>query len=376
VRGTISKLQTKFTCSAEIYETENGNLVASSDPVRSESVVELLERAAAACADMYKTFADTQNSMRKPSATYIVTVNVNPINGGDVSRSSSKVVYNAGEPLTLTATPYNGYTFTGWSGASTSTNATLTGQINRNLTLTANFQQASTLTVIASPSWGGSVTRSPYKEAYTANEKVTVTAAPASGYTFTGWSGNTTGTTNPVTIVMSSGKALTANFQQAHTLTINVSPQGGGSVTRDSYKEAYTVNEKVTVTATPASGYAFIDWTGAATSKTKHVTIRMNDNKALTANFYLKSILPPTAPKPEADIVQEPPAKKHTLTAVSLDVLGAGILLYGYNRELNVIDKDGAGLYTAAEKSAKQRNVAYTVGSVILLSGISVHIFF
>jgi len=65
VRGTISKLQTKFTLSVEMYETENGNLVASSDPVRSESVVELLEKATAACADMYRGFADPRSSKRR-----------------------------------------------------------------------------------------------------------------------------------------------------------------------------------------------------------------------------------------------------------------------------------------------------------------------
>jgi len=56
VRGIISKLRTKFTLSVEIYETENGNLVASSDPVRSDNIEELVEKAAAACADMYNIF--------------------------------------------------------------------------------------------------------------------------------------------------------------------------------------------------------------------------------------------------------------------------------------------------------------------------------
>jgi hypothetical protein len=60
VRGTVSKLETKFTLTVEIYETENGNLVALSDPVRAESVGELVVNAAAVCADMYKTFVATQ----------------------------------------------------------------------------------------------------------------------------------------------------------------------------------------------------------------------------------------------------------------------------------------------------------------------------
>jgi len=85
----------------------------------------------------------------------------------------------------------------------------------------------------------------------------------------------------------------------------------------------------------------------------------------------------PVAPKPDAGLAQTRPAKKrHTLAAVGLDAVGAGILVYGYVREMNVKDNIDAYLWTDAEKSVKQRNIAYTVGSIILLSGISVHIFF
>jgi len=61
VRGTISKFQTMLTLSVDIYETEDGTLVASSDPVRSEKPAELLGLAATACANMYKKFADARN---------------------------------------------------------------------------------------------------------------------------------------------------------------------------------------------------------------------------------------------------------------------------------------------------------------------------
>jgi len=66
VRGIISKLRARFTLSVEIYETENGTLVALSDPIRSESVDELVEKAAEACSNMYKTFVTAQNAMKKP----------------------------------------------------------------------------------------------------------------------------------------------------------------------------------------------------------------------------------------------------------------------------------------------------------------------
>jgi len=100
-----------------------------------------------------------------------------------------------------------------------------------------------------------------------------------------------------------------------------------------------------------------------------------------TADFQKKPELEtkpqPPAPKPDAGIARKPLVKKrHTLTAAGLDALGAGIILYGVGRNASVIDKVDARLYADAEKPAGQRNAAYIAGTIILLSGISVHIFF
>ncbi len=47
---------------------------------------------------------------------------------------------------------------------------------------------------------------------YTAGTSLSVTAIPATGATFMGWSGAVTGTTNPITITLDANKTLTANF--------------------------------------------------------------------------------------------------------------------------------------------------------------------
>jgi len=67
VRGTISKFQTMFTLSVEIYETDNGTLLVTSEPVRSEKLVELLDKSSAVCANMYRKFVDKQRSVQKPT---------------------------------------------------------------------------------------------------------------------------------------------------------------------------------------------------------------------------------------------------------------------------------------------------------------------
>jgi len=68
VRGIISKFQTMLVLTVEMYETENGTLVAASSPVRFEKPVELLEMAAVSCRNMYKTFAGMKVAARKSKA--------------------------------------------------------------------------------------------------------------------------------------------------------------------------------------------------------------------------------------------------------------------------------------------------------------------
>jgi len=58
VRGTIGKFQKLYTLSVEVYDTEDGNLVASSAAVRSEKIMDLLDKSSKVCADMYKRLVE------------------------------------------------------------------------------------------------------------------------------------------------------------------------------------------------------------------------------------------------------------------------------------------------------------------------------
>jgi uncharacterized protein (TIGR02145 family)/uncharacterized repeat protein (TIGR02543 family) len=73
---------------------------------------------------------------------------------------------------------------------------------------------------------GGEVSRNPDKNAYTSGERVTVTAYPANGYKFTGWSGAATSTSNSITVTMDGDKSLTAGFELI-TYTVTFSANGG-----------------------------------------------------------------------------------------------------------------------------------------------------
>ena len=59
---------------------------------------------------------------------------------------------------------------------------------------------------------GGTTDPVPGSYPYDYGTQVSVTAVPSSGYQFSGWSGDASGTTNPITITMDSNKSITANF--------------------------------------------------------------------------------------------------------------------------------------------------------------------
>jgi len=61
---------------------------------------------------------------------------------------------------------------------------------------------------------GGTTNPSPgiYTYDYDEDTNVSITAVPNYGYGFTGWSGDASGTTNPITITMDSDKSIKANF--------------------------------------------------------------------------------------------------------------------------------------------------------------------
>jgi uncharacterized repeat protein (TIGR02543 family) len=61
----------------------------------------------------------------------------------------------------------------------------------------------------------GAVTKTPNQSSYASGQIVTLQAMPNAGYTFSGWSGDLTGTNNPTTLTMNANKSVTANFSAA-----------------------------------------------------------------------------------------------------------------------------------------------------------------
>jgi uncharacterized repeat protein (TIGR02543 family) len=154
-----------------------------------------------------------------PPSSHILRTSVGAAGGGSVSPNTGAggTAYPAGTLVTITATPSEGYDFSNWSGDASSSMNPVTVTMNSDKTVTANFKPKPvlyTLRTSVSPTEGGSVDpgTGPVGKVYSAGTSVTITATPATGYRFTGWSGDSSGSTNPITVTMNSSKTITANF--------------------------------------------------------------------------------------------------------------------------------------------------------------------
>ncbi len=68
-----------------------------------------------------------------------------------------------------------------------------------------------------------------------------------------------------------------------YTLSVSVSPSGAGSVSPAGGQ--YESGEQVILTASPVSGYTFDYWWGSASGTSPTITITMDSDKSITANF-------------------------------------------------------------------------------------------
>ena len=108
-----------------------------------------------------------------------------------------------------------------------------------------------------------------------------IEAIPADGYEFVRWSDN--GSRRHMITWGQPNNSFTAYFSKIQverfTLSLSVSPSGGGSVTGAG---SYEKGTKVTVNATEASGWRFVRWSDGGYQR--H-TVTLDGNKSLTAYF-------------------------------------------------------------------------------------------
>ena len=111
-----------------------------------------------------------------------------------------------------------------WSdGGSQSHTITVPGS---NTTYTAFFDRQYKLSVNNNPPSGGTVTVNPNQEWFNVGTSVSLEASANPGYQFVNWSGDASGSANPISITMNSGKSVTANYGEETQITVDTDPTG------------------------------------------------------------------------------------------------------------------------------------------------------
>jgi Divergent InlB B-repeat domain/FG-GAP-like repeat len=246
-------------------------------------------------------------------ATVKSTLSITKIGSGTVTSSPAGIncgsdcsePYLSNTIVTLTATGAAGFVFAGWSGDPDCTDGLVT--MNSGKTCTATFNAAPqafalNVTVVkaisSSGTGNGTVTSNPAgincgsdcSESYTSGTIVALSAIPATGSIFSGWSGS--GCTGSVTMNNSRNCTATFNAQpvQSFGLSVAKTGTGNGSVTSSpagincggDCSESYTSGTVVALNAIPAAGAIFSGWSGSGCS-TGSVT--MNASRSCTAIF-------------------------------------------------------------------------------------------
>jgi len=210
--------------------------------------------------------------------------------------------------VTLTATPAKGYRFTHWEGACTGTSDTCNVTMDAAKTVDAVFDQdtspSNTFVLTLGRTGAGTVTSTPAgidcgvqcSAPFIAGTDVTLTATPAAGHDFTGWTGACSGM-SACTVTMDAAKKVDAQFTpipvNAPQYALTVSTQGNGTVTSapagidcgTTCTFDFDANDTVTLTATAQASSSFTSWGGACSGTANTCTVTMDAAKDVTAQF-------------------------------------------------------------------------------------------
>lgn len=194
----------------------------------------------------------------------LYTLDINVPGGGSVSVDPIKDFYVENEVVTLTATPKPGWQFISWAGHITSETPEIQFSALEDVLLRADF---GTNVGMETGSGSGIIEINPRKELYRFGEQVTLSASGLAGDVFNHWSGDISGSSNPLRINIGADTAegqaprFAAHFSSdLPQFPFVVSISGAGTVNQEPMTSLPGLNERITLTPIPAEGSVFSHW--------------------------------------------------------------------------------------------------------------------
>jgi len=269
-----------------------------------------------------------------PYTLTITTPTGGRIQGAGINCGAGSAACSVTMPASMTlgigATASAGFTFTAWTGDCSGSNPSLWVALNGPRTCSATFTPTGggggglptgppyTLTI--TPPTGGKVQGAGLScgaggtacsVTMPASMTLGIGATASTGYTFAGWTGDCAGVNPNLWVALDGPRTCGASFTPAggsatYQLTIAPAPAGGtvtgagltcgtgGSACVIAFGGATTA----TLTATPATGYAFTSWGGACAGISTETTVLVDAARTCSATFTATGGggTPPTGP--------------------------------------------------------------------------------
>ena len=187
--------------------------------------------------DVYSTAAGVTVTVTNDlcaTAVFGTTISNSVIGSGSIHLNPAVAVYPYGAQLQATAVPQSASFFVQWGGDVSGTNGTISLTVtNPQWRLTGLFAAlpTSSYALTTVPMGAGRQQVAPNANLYARGTNVSVTAIPDPQQTFLGWTGDATGTNNPLTVQITRNKVIYAMFSRSPRLALrscgNAGRKGG-----------------------------------------------------------------------------------------------------------------------------------------------------
>lgn len=222
--------------------------------------------------------------------------------------SECVATYPTDGALTLVATPDSGAVFRGWQGDCDSDGPCVL-ELSVSRAVTAVFVPAGpqqNLQVLMSGAGEGTVRSTPSgllctstgsggtcNVGFPEGSTVQLTASAPSGSVFKEWGGACSGNAPVCSLVMSEAHTVIAHFSRIAVLTVvrtgggsgTVSSTPGGITCGSDCDETYGAGTAITLSAMPAAGSRFVQWSGGCSSAVDGCTLTLAADTTVTAEF-------------------------------------------------------------------------------------------
>lgn len=168
---------------------------------------------------------------------YSLTTDVSPPEGGEISPEDDE--YEEDSEVEVTASPNDGWQFTGWEGDYKGDDNPVEVTMDEDKSITAIFEKKNYALVIETEGMGEVHEQivTP-KTDYEHGTTVELTAEPEDEWLFVGWDGDLSGNENPATITMDRERSVTAVFEEKYKETGEPYEAGNGiTVTLESLEK-------------------------------------------------------------------------------------------------------------------------------------------